>query len=43
MDELEKSIEKDLEEKKKEVLGSDDFLDFLRNLCDELTKEEDDD
>lgn len=43
MDELDKSIEKDLEEKKKEVMGSDGFLDFLRNLCDELTKEEDDD
>lgn len=42
MDELNKSIEKDLEEKKKEVLGSDDFLDFLKDLCDELTKEEDD-
>ena len=42
MDELDKSIEKDLEEKKKEVLGSDEFLDFLKDLCDKLTKEDDD-
>lgn len=43
MEELNKSVEKDFEEKKKEMLNSDGFLDFLKNLCDELTKEEDDD
>lgn len=43
MDELDKSIEKDFEEKKKAMLSSDGFLNFLKDLCDELENKEDDD